>query len=148
MNGNAEASRCCRFWQLAVWQLTFSRTGFMADESAQVENQGDAAQAAAGKAPETQLEKSTYEIIQNRLVTHSGELRERLEKLNRKRREVFGSIPTELVATDLEDPIDTTRIGDAEPCRDLARRQAVDEVESQHGDAHAIAAARRRFLGE
>ena len=48
---------------------------------------------------EPQLERGTYEIIQNRLRTYSGELRERLNSLNSERREVFGSIPTELIST-------------------------------------------------
>lgn len=48
---------------------------------------------------EPQLERGTYEIIQNRLHTYSDELRERLNSLNSERREVFGSIPTELLST-------------------------------------------------
>ena len=46
-----------------------------------------------------QLERGTYEIIQNRLRTYSDQLRERLNSLNLERREVFGSIPTELIST-------------------------------------------------
>ncbi len=46
-----------------------------------------------------QLERGTYEIIRNRLQSYSVELRERLNKLNEERREVFGSIPTELIST-------------------------------------------------
>ena len=46
-----------------------------------------------------QLERGTYEIIQNRLRAHSDELRERLNKLNEDRRQVFGSIPTALIST-------------------------------------------------
>ncbi len=49
--------------------------------------------------PADGLERGTYEIIQNRLKSHAAELRERLELLNADRREVFGSIPTELVST-------------------------------------------------
>ena len=48
--------------------------------------------------PETQLERGTYEIIQNRLKSHSSELQTRIEKLNEQRRSVFGAIPTELVS--------------------------------------------------
>ena len=48
---------------------------------------------------EPRLERGTYEIIQNRLRTYSDELRERLNSLNSERREVFGSIPTELIST-------------------------------------------------
>lgn len=61
-------------------------------------NSNDAATAPA--APESQLERSTYEIIRNRLETHAGELRKRLEQLNDLRRDVFGSIPTELKGTE------------------------------------------------
>ncbi len=55
--------------------------------------------AAAAQANEPQLERGTYEIIQNRLRTYSGDLRERINSLNDERRQVFGSIPTELIAT-------------------------------------------------
>ena len=48
---------------------------------------------------EPQLERGTYEIIRNRLQAFSGELRERLNMLNEERRQVFGSIPTELIST-------------------------------------------------
>lgn len=61
-------------------------------------NSNDAA--TAPPAPESQLERSTYEIIRNRLETHAGELRKRLEQLNELRRDVFGSIPTELKGTE------------------------------------------------
>ncbi|MFT7631653.1 MAG: hypothetical protein ACI87E_002692 [Mariniblastus sp.] len=54
---------------------------------------------AANQSNEPQLERGTYEIIQNRLRTYSDELRERIHKLNEERREVFGSIPTELIST-------------------------------------------------
>lgn len=50
-------------------------------------------------APETGLERGTYEIIRARLEGYTEELRERLEKLNAERRDVFGSIPTELLST-------------------------------------------------
>ena len=50
-------------------------------------------------ANEPQLERGTYEIIQNRLQTHAQELRSRLGLLNEERRQVFGSIPTELIST-------------------------------------------------
>jgi hypothetical protein len=48
---------------------------------------------------EPQLERGTYEIIRNRLQTYSSELRDRINLLNEERREVFGSIPTELIST-------------------------------------------------
>ena len=44
------------------------------------------------------LERGTYEIIQSRLKSHAGELRERIEQLNKLRRDVFGAIPTELLS--------------------------------------------------
>lgn len=49
--------------------------------------------------PESGLQRGTYEIIQNRLKSHAAELRARLDRLNADRRDVFGSIPTELVST-------------------------------------------------
>jgi hypothetical protein len=51
-------------------------------------------------APEVALESSTYEIIRNRLAGYGKWLRERLEKLNVARKEVFGSIDTKLLATE------------------------------------------------
>ncbi|MDG2014599.1 MAG: DNA repair ATPase, partial [Pirellulaceae bacterium] len=46
------------------------------------------------------LERGTYEIIRGRLDSYATELKTRLEQLNAQRREVFGSIPTELLSTD------------------------------------------------
>ncbi|MEW7277676.1 DNA repair ATPase [Aquimarina sp. 2201CG1-2-11] len=46
----------------------------------------------------TQLEGGTYEIIQNRLQKHKGELQKRLVQLNDARKEVFGSVETKLIA--------------------------------------------------
>ncbi len=48
---------------------------------------------------EIQLERSTYEVIRNRLETHGHDLRQRLSQLNDARRDVFGSIETKLVNT-------------------------------------------------
>lgn len=48
----------------------------------------------------TQLEGSTYEIIQNRLQKQGEELRTRLNKLNETRKKVFGAVDTKLIATD------------------------------------------------
>lgn len=48
---------------------------------------------------EPQLERSTYEIIRNRLQAHADELRGRMAKLNDVRRDVFGSIETKLIET-------------------------------------------------
>lgn len=64
--------------------------------SATIENES----AEAGESLSPQLERSTYEIIRNRLNTHAADLRERLEKLNEARRQVFGSIETKLLATE------------------------------------------------
>ena len=50
--------------------------------------------------PEARLEGGTYEIIRNRLTAQGNELRARLEKLNQARKEVFGSIDTELLGTE------------------------------------------------
>jgi hypothetical protein len=46
------------------------------------------------------LEQGTYEILRARLASHGAELRARLEKLNAARQEVFGAIPTALLATE------------------------------------------------
>ena len=51
-------------------------------------------------APEIELEQSTYEIIRNRLAAHGKELRERLDRLNHARKEVFGAIETALLGTE------------------------------------------------
>ncbi len=48
----------------------------------------------------TQLERGTYEIIRQRLATQGDDLKRRLNLLNESRREVFGSIPTELLSTE------------------------------------------------
>ena len=48
---------------------------------------------------EPALERGTYEIILSRLRSHADDLRGRIEKLNDQRRDVFGSIPTELIST-------------------------------------------------
>lgn len=50
--------------------------------------------------PAIGLEQSTYEIIRNRLQQAGGELRRRLDQLNQARRDVFGAIPTRLLATE------------------------------------------------
>ena len=48
---------------------------------------------------DVQLERGTYEIIRNRLSGYAKDLQSRLGKLNDERRDVFGSIPTELIST-------------------------------------------------
>lgn len=45
------------------------------------------------------LDQGTYQVLRNRLSQQAQLLRERLDRLNQTRREVFGSIPTELVST-------------------------------------------------
>ena len=47
-----------------------------------------------------QLEGGTYEIIRNRLNNQGDELRKRLEVLNEKRREIFGSVETALISNE------------------------------------------------
>lgn len=49
---------------------------------------------------QARLESGTYEILRGRLLSHASALKERLEKLNAARREVFGSIPFELRSTE------------------------------------------------
>ncbi len=46
------------------------------------------------------LESGTYEIIRDRLLKHGEDLRKRIGKLNNSRKEVFGSIETQLVSTE------------------------------------------------
>ncbi|WP_324670588.1 DNA repair ATPase [Hymenobacter sp. GOD-10R] len=47
----------------------------------------------------TQLETGTYEILRNRLLKSSTELRQRLDKLNAERKQVFGAVDTRLIGT-------------------------------------------------
>ena len=47
-----------------------------------------------------QLERTTYDIIRNRLGGHATELRARLSRLNEVRRDVFGAIESKLLASD------------------------------------------------
>ncbi len=49
--------------------------------------------------PTQQLEGGAYEVIRARLDQHGEVLRQRVEALNAARHEVFGAIPTELLAT-------------------------------------------------
>ena len=49
---------------------------------------------------EQALESGTYEIIRNRLTAQSKDLRSRLDQLNEARKDVFGSIETELLSTE------------------------------------------------
>ena len=57
-------------------------------------------QAAPDAPAPIELEGGTYEIIRRRLTGHADELRARLEKLNAARKDVFGSIDTELTGTE------------------------------------------------
>ncbi|GAB4423393.1 MAG: DNA repair ATPase [Bacteroidia bacterium] len=45
------------------------------------------------------LESGTYELIRNRLGQHADALRSRLDTLNQQRKEVFGAVETQLIAT-------------------------------------------------
>jgi len=54
----------------------------------------------AAAEPPVVLEQGTYEILRQRLATHGAELEARLTQLNAARQEVFGSIPTTLLATE------------------------------------------------
>jgi len=60
----------------------------------------DSQETASGNADAIALESSTYEIIQNRLQGHGKELQSRLGKLNELRKEVFGSIETQLLGSE------------------------------------------------
>lgn len=51
-----------------------------------------------GPAPSA-LDRGPYEIIRGRLSAQADDLRQRMQRLNEARREVFGAIPTELLAT-------------------------------------------------
>ncbi len=46
-----------------------------------------------------QLETGTYEILRNRLLKSSTELRQRLSTLNAERKQVFGAVDTRLIGT-------------------------------------------------
>jgi hypothetical protein len=46
------------------------------------------------------MENSTYEVIKNRLTKQGSDLKERIEKLNASRIEVFGSIETKLLKSE------------------------------------------------
>ncbi len=59
-----------------------------------IENQNPSTQ----ETQEVQLEGGTYEIIRKRLETQARDLRERVQKLNQARKEVFGAIETKLIA--------------------------------------------------
>ena len=52
------------------------------------------------EANDSQLESGAYEVIRGRLGTHSQELFSRIDRLDARRREVFGSIETTLLATE------------------------------------------------
>jgi hypothetical protein len=54
----------------------------------------------ASNAVPQSLDQGTYEILRARLVAQGKELRDRLEKLNHARQEVFGALETGLIATE------------------------------------------------
>ncbi len=67
----------------------------MATDSSQVDETGDGKENS-----DVKLEGGTYEIIQNRLNQHAKNLREKLNKLNISRKDVFGSIETSLLKSE------------------------------------------------
>ena len=58
---------------------------------------GQATSGAAGSAP--RLDGGAYEIIRGRLAAHTADLKQRLDRLNLARKQVFGTIDTKLLAT-------------------------------------------------
>ncbi|WP_298860481.1 DNA repair ATPase, partial [uncultured Gimesia sp.] len=62
--------------------------------------ENDSQETAPDNADAIALESSTYEIIQNRLQSHGKELQSRLGNLNDLRKEVFGSIETQLLGSE------------------------------------------------
>ncbi|HMO12860.1 MAG TPA: DNA repair ATPase [Pirellulaceae bacterium] len=48
----------------------------------------------------SQLDRSTYQLLRDRLANQAAELQQRMDQLNQLRREVFGSIPTRLLSTE------------------------------------------------
>lgn len=49
---------------------------------------------------ENSLQSGTYEIIRNRLLNHSKQLRTRITKLNSARKEAFGAVETKLLSSE------------------------------------------------
>ena len=82
--------------------LPVPSTGMAQNKSAKPDPAGTQAshEAAAPTSASATLDKGTYEIIRQRLNDHGADLRQRLQKLNEARQEVFGSIKTTLLATD------------------------------------------------
>ncbi|MCK5547662.1 MAG: DNA repair ATPase, partial [Thermoplasmata archaeon] len=73
----------------------------MADTEKQTEDTEKTEASGEAQAPSASgLEHGTYEIIRSRLNAAGKDLRERLDKLNGARKEVFGSIETTLLATE------------------------------------------------
>jgi MoxR-like ATPase len=54
---------------------------------------------AAATQDQVQLRNGTYEILRGRLANHGKELRDRLDKLNKARKEVFGGVETRLLSS-------------------------------------------------
>ena len=52
-----------------------------------------------GPGGEVKLETGTYEILRNRLLKSSTDLRQRLDLLNAERKQVFGAVDTRLIGT-------------------------------------------------
>jgi len=64
-----------------------------ADNSSESDNQVTGNQGAG-------LEQGTYEILRSRLQNHAQNLQDLVQKLNEKRGEVFGAVPTQLLSTE------------------------------------------------
>ncbi|MCP4150586.1 MAG: AAA family ATPase, partial [bacterium] len=72
----------------------------MANEEIQNETSEESTGEQPGGAKKGALDSGTYEIIKKRLVQHGKDLKERLDKLNVSRKEVFGSIENTLLGSE------------------------------------------------
>lgn len=63
-----------------------------------METNGTGEQAAEAQ-EQVQIRNGTYEILRSRLANHGKELRDRLDKLNQARKEVFGGVETRLLSS-------------------------------------------------
>lgn len=55
---------------------------------------------AEDKTNQNTLEAGTYELLRNRIVSNSGQLKSKLDSLNEERKSVFGTIETKVLATE------------------------------------------------
>ncbi|MBL4888835.1 MAG: DNA repair ATPase [Candidatus Lindowbacteria bacterium] len=72
----------------------------MAEEKQNLDNGEDIGADVRDQPAQAGLESGTYEILRNRLLEHGSTLRERLEKLNATRKDIFGSIEFKLLTTE------------------------------------------------